>query len=424
MDIPAITKPFDNYKWRWMEFTPVESFNRPDILLGITRAIQACVGKSASSSEFIQRLEVIQNDLLSDTSIKLVPKDTSRNVLRRQGRYWRGLGILDKQSTRQLKLTSLGVDYANGVITDDDFINRLINTHELPNALIEDETTVQQWRSYGLNIKPLKLILEILQKLSLKASPQDTYLTPKELAAVVIPLAIVSRDATYLAEAILDYRNTPTKYASLPNCTPEANDKRMVREHLLILEYYGVLSRSLHTAVSNESERYYPLTIDSVTLDTSYVPPSDITDTDIDLSKQVPVYYRPEILRTKRNVSVTQRPNQGAFRRAILANFGNKCLLTGEVVRDVLVACHIHEVRDGGSDHHDNGILLRADLHILFDKNKLRISEAGDVVFSPDISADSQYHELIGRVQLPMSVNRDLLRRRFEYGRVVLPQTA
>jgi hypothetical protein len=419
--VPKISKPFENYKWRWMEYTPVESFNRPDILIGITRAIHECEGQSASDQVFLKKLEHIQTDLLKESEIRLVPTDPTRNVLRRQGRYWRGLGLLEKQSTRSLKLTEFGEKYANGSITNDDFIASIIKSHEIPNALIESDETLGQWKAIGLKIKPLELILNVITELVDGENYKDCYLTPDELTYVIIPLAIISQDSKYLSKAILEYRLFPEKFLDLPNCAPESNDKRMVREHLMLLSFYGIL-RKVDSKIRNRfSEKYYLNSIDFDSVKDILLADGYLSPVDVDINNIVPVHYAPITIRTRKLVEITSRPNQAKFRKALLANFNGKCLISGEVVNDVLIACHIHEVKDGGSDHSDNGIVLRADLHILFDKNKLRISQAGDVVFSPDIAQVSAYHSLPSKVVLPKSVNLDLVRRRFEYGRVVLP---
>jgi hypothetical protein len=234
-------------------------------------------------------------------------------------------------------------------------------------------------------------------------------------------LVIYSQDPKFLADAILEYRLFPQKFSDLPNCAPESNDKRMVREHLLLLSFFGVLKKINSESRNRFGEKYYLNSIDLDSLkDLLSVDGYSVSPT-VDVANVVPVHYFPETIRTRKLVEVTSRPNQAKFRKSLLANFNGKCLITQEVVNDVLIACHVHEVKDGGSDHSDNGVVLRADLHILFDKNKLRISQAGDVVFSPDISEASAYHNLAKKVILPKSVNLDLLRRRFEYGRVVLP---
>jgi hypothetical protein len=420
--IPLIKKPFPDYKWRWMEVTPVESFNRPDILLGVTRAIEACEGKTASSQDFISKLEKIQDDLLSDSGITLVPNDPQRNVLRRQGRYWRGLGLLDQRSTRSLKLTTFGSDYAKGRISDDDFAASIISSHQLPNGLIDQESTIDLWKRHNLTIRPLKIILETLTYLEENHGPEVAYLKPVELAKVIIPLVLHSTDASLLGRAVLEFRVNPAIFTNLPDCTPESNDKRMVREHLLFLYYYGILRKENAASRNNEQEKYYLGDVDVETIK-DIVTEKGASSTQPNLVTSIPIRFAPSAMRTRRMVEVTSRPNQSQFRKALLANFAGRCLITGEVVSDVLIACHIHEVKDGGSDNSDNGVILRADLHILFDKNKLRISSEGNIIFSPDISTDSQYQILPRKVTLPLSVNRELLRRRFEYGRVILPES-
>ncbi len=420
-NVPSVTKPFADYKWRWMEFTPVESFNRPDILLGITRAILECEGISASNSLFLDRLTAIQSDLLSDSEIRLVPSDPQRNVLRRQGRYWRGLGLLGRESTRSLQLTEFGKQYANGTLSNDDFITSIVNTHGLPNKLIENDETIDKWSNAGISIKPLRLILELLSYLTDEYDTLSAFITPNELGKVIIPLVLHSTNVTFLAEALIEYRNNPGIFESLPDCTQKANDQRMVREHLLILYYFGLLQRD-NTLGNNRAEKYFLASVDvSVIRDLLASETVEATPV-VDIFNQVPIYFAPPNIRTRKLVEITSRPNQAGFRKALLANFNGRCAITDELVSDVLIACHIHEVKDGGSDHSSNGLILRADLHILFDKNKLRISPDGDVIFSPDISELSAYLSLPKKISIPKSVDRELLRRRFEYGTVILPQ--
>lgn len=242
--IPNIVKPFEEFKWRWMEFTPVESFNRPDILLGITRAINECEGAAASSDAFIGKLSVIQRDLLHGSGITLVPADRTRNVLRRQGRYWRGFGLLSNDSTRALRLTDFGQKYADGTYSNDDFVSSIIKNHTLPNIRIEKPEIVGLWQDANITIRPLELVLQILSVLDDTAPAGQNYITPHELAKVVVPLSIAWRQPSDFAEAVMLYRSNPNAFSLLPDCTPEANDRRMVREHLLFLYEYEVLERT------------------------------------------------------------------------------------------------------------------------------------------------------------------------------------
>jgi hypothetical protein len=70
------------------------------------------------------------------------------------------------------------------------------------------------------------------------------------------------------------------------------------------------------------------------------------------------------------------RPGQARFRRTLLERFKSTCVITGCVTEIVLEAAHIKPVSEFGSDAVDNGLLLRADLHRLFDYGRISISGA------------------------------------------------
>ena len=61
------------------------------------------------------------------------------------------------------------------------------------------------------------------------------------------------------------------------------------------------------------------------------------------------------------------RRGQPAFRAALLAAYGGRCAITGCDVEDVLEAAHISPYSGPSSSHASNGLLLRADIHTLFD---------------------------------------------------------
>lgn len=64
---------------------------------------------------------------------------------------------------------------------------------------------------------------------------------------------------------------------------------------------------------------------------------------------------------------VRRRLGQGAFRVLVTDNFDRRCAVTGEKTLPVLQAAHILPVTKGGQHRPDNGLLLRSDLHTLFD---------------------------------------------------------
>ena len=62
------------------------------------------------------------------------------------------------------------------------------------------------------------------------------------------------------------------------------------------------------------------------------------------------------------------------FRGRLLTRHGARCVITGPAIPEVLDAAHIQPVANLGSDDLDNGLLLRADLHRLFDAELLTIA--------------------------------------------------
>jgi|ETNmetMinimDraft_13_1059891.scaffolds.fasta_scaffold91137_2 predicted restriction endonuclease len=81
------------------------------------------------------------------------------------------------------------------------------------------------------------------------------------------------------------------------------------------------------------------------------------------------------------------RPNQDAFRKGVMEVWNGKCAITGYDVPAVLEAAHLHGEGSwrNSNDPNRDGILLRVDLHRLFDKGLLNINADGLVSCSvPD----------------------------------------
>jgi len=71
------------------------------------------------------------------------------------------------------------------------------------------------------------------------------------------------------------------------------------------------------------------------------------------------------------------RLGQGAFRVLVTDIYQRRCAVTQERTLPALEAAHIRPYRDGGSHEGPNGLLLRRDIHSLFD--------AGYVTVTPDL---------------------------------------
>lgn len=71
---------------------------------------------------------------------------------------------------------------------------------------------------------------------------------------------------------------------------------------------------------------------------------------------------------------VRRRLGQGSFRILVTDAYERRCAVTGERALPVLQAGHIRPVAEGGSHRIDNGILLRSDVHTLFDRGYVTIT--------------------------------------------------
>ncbi|MEV1001781.1 HNH endonuclease [Nonomuraea sp. NPDC050202] len=80
---------------------------------------------------------------------------------------------------------------------------------------------------------------------------------------------------------------------------------------------------------------------------------------------------------------VPQRLGQRAFKAVVLNAYGRRCAITGSTIRPVLEAAHIRPVSRGGEHRLDNGILLRSDVHTLFDQGYLAIDPNHRLLVSP-----------------------------------------
>ncbi|MEO2033242.1 MAG: HNH endonuclease signature motif containing protein [Planctomycetaceae bacterium] len=70
---------------------------------------------------------------------------------------------------------------------------------------------------------------------------------------------------------------------------------------------------------------------------------------------------------------VRERRGQQTFRNELLNRYENRCVVTGCTVVAVLEAAHIRPYRRPEDNDVQNGLLLRADIHTLFDLNLLGI---------------------------------------------------
>jgi len=98
---------------------------------------------------------------------------------------------------------------------------------------------------------------------------------------------------------------------------------------------------------------------------------------------------------------VAPRLGQGSFRVLVTDAYERRCAVTAERVLPVLQAAHIRPYAHGGEHRVDNGLLLRSDLHTLFDRGYVTVTPTLQVSVSRRIRDDFEngrdYYALHGR---------------------------
>ncbi|WP_341717533.1 HNH endonuclease [Micromonospora sp. FIMYZ51] len=93
-----------------------------------------------------------------------------------------------------------------------------------------------------------------------------------------------------------------------------------------------------------------------------------------------PVYGDPRL--------VPQRLGQQSFKAVVLGAYGRRCAITGNKVQPVLQAAHIRPLPLGGEHRVDNGLLLKSDVHILFDRGYLGVDPKYRLMVSPRLRSE------------------------------------
>ena len=85
---------------------------------------------------------------------------------------------------------------------------------------------------------------------------------------------------------------------------------------------------------------------------------------------------------------VRPRLNQGTFRVAVTDAYGRACAITSEHSLPVLEAAHIRPFSDNGPHDVTNGLLLRSDIHKLFDRGYVTVTASGHFEVSRRLRED------------------------------------
>jgi hypothetical protein len=394
MPVSAPVIPFASYKWRWAALTPSEGLNILPVYLGVLRAFNRHDGQRTSDPNLLTDLQIVRQQ--TGTSIDLA-RTGERNLLRNSGQYWKMFGLI-QETPGMVKMTTRGRNLAIGAISPAQFAADLVVNFSLPSPVYSNSEKAD-WHNAGLTIKPLRLILEVINELQLHG---EGWITNEELARIVVPLASTQVSIATYVDAIIEFRRGTLALLNWPDCTPSANDKRITSEYLIFLSQYGYLTMG---SGQRDTKRYLLMPNTSSLL--IQLPQSVSVSTIQTVTK--------EVERQRRLVEVTARPQQRRFRQAVLQSCNNQCIVTGTQVVDVLEAAHIKPVWCKGSDGRENGLCLRTDIHTLFDSGGLKIDANGGITLSTIVSGDRDYARLPRQISLPAHIDTALLDWRQKY---------
>lgn len=116
--------------------------------------------------------------------------------------------------------------------------------------------------------------------------------------------------------------------------------------------------------------------------------------------------------------SIVRRRGQVEFRRKLLDAYGSRCAISDCDVIEVLEAAHIIPYMGPESDSISNGLLLRADLHTLFDLGHIAIDSGAMAVIISPLLRYSTYGNIAARqVRLPADRSKHPSMGALEYHR-------
>lgn len=116
--------------------------------------------------------------------------------------------------------------------------------------------------------------------------------------------------------------------------------------------------------------------------------------------------------------AIKVRRGQSKFREALLSAYGRTCAITGCSIVELLEAAHIQPHAQEANYRVTNGLLLRADIHTLFDLNLLSVDSRLNIRLAPSLLR-SEYKVFEGKPlnepEFPSEMpNSDALEKRYQ----------
>lgn len=93
---------------------------------------------------------------------------------------------------------------------------------------------------------------------------------------------------------------------------------------------------------------------------------------------------------------VRQRVGQRSFREKLVDKYGMVCAFSGPLPGAVLEAAHLYSFAELGEHDMHGGLLLRRDLHSLFDRGLVTVDPSGRIELGEDLAGVAAYAHLAG----------------------------
>jgi hypothetical protein len=122
-----------------------------------------------------------------------------------------------------------------------------------------------------------------------------------------------------------------------------------------------------------------------------------ISGRDVDLSVDIGEQEAAVILGGHVEATVRRRRGQRDFRFKMMKKYGEICAFSGDQPPQVLEAAHINSFAQTGEHHLDGGMLLRRDIHALFDANLMTVNpHSWKIAIAPRLQGFETYRPLNG----------------------------
>ena len=135
-------------------------------------------------------------------------------------------------------------------------------------------------------------------------------------------------------------------------------------------------------------------------------PNSTDQDTDNLVEDVIEISNDKNLTETERKSLTAARLGQGAFRKALDKRWNNSCAVTGITTRQLLRASHIRPWKESNNVERldpNNGLLLSANIDVLFDKGLVTFLDTGEMQLSAKLEEST-----IDKLDLPGNLNQKL----------------